>query len=370
MIINYIESKCFNFKTMRSSLTIAMLFIFTFAYSQDSIRTFWDGITQKSPYSKPFQSEMHSTMNKIEWGYNKSYSEFDLLEQKSTFVRPMVEVHLGFEVPIVAYGYGTKASTSKWGFGMRLPVSVHVLEDMWGPETAPVIDTDYRFGGPRVVGIRHVSDDGFVKNISFSWQTLLHECTHLGDEIAIYRMNENFPIKRINVSYEFTEFQLTLNDPEMIKDNNHAFRLGYIYRLSNRGLGWFSVREGIETNPGVVIAPSAYRAEYYAEYQMQRTKGFLASKRCVNVLSFDARERLHYGYPIYQLTDGVMTEKVMKENRELCLNLYLGYKFYPKVNDGQSVGLFFHAYKGLNPYGQLRNYPSYPFFGASLTYEP
>ena len=354
-------------------MTIAFLFVITFTYSQDSIRTFWDGIIQKSPYSKPFQSEMHSTMNKIEWGYNKSYSEFDLLGEKSRFVRPMVEVHLGFEVPLLAYGYGTKASTSKWGFGMRLPVSMHVLEDMWGPETAPVIDTDYRFGGPRVVGIRHISEDGFVKNVSFSWQTLLHECTHLGDEIAIYRMNLNFPIKRVNVSYEFTEFQMTLNDPEMAKDNNHSFRLGLLYRLSNRGLGWFSVREGIETDSGVVIAPSAYRTEFYAEYQMQRNKGFLASKRCVNVLSFEARERIHYGYPIYLLNNDGLTikeTKEMKEARELCLNLYLGYKFYPKVNDGQSVGLFFHAYRGLNPYGQLRNYPSYPFFGASLTYEP
>ncbi|MPN41337.1 hypothetical protein SDC9_188880 [bioreactor metagenome] len=54
---------------------------------------------------------------------------------------------------------------------------------------------------------------------------------------------------------------------------------------------------------------------------------------------------------------------------DVSFNFYLGYKFYP--NEGtQSVGLFLHVYKGLNPYGQLRNYPSYPFFGLSITYEP
>lgn len=34
------------------------------------------------------------------------------------------------------------------------------------------------------------------------------------NEIVIYRKDENFPIARINVSYEYTEFQVTLNDPD------------------------------------------------------------------------------------------------------------------------------------------------------------
>jgi len=338
--------------------------------AQDTIIHAWDGFILRSPYSNPFLSEMHSTLCKVELGYNKSYSEFDLLEEKTKFDRPMVELHVGFEAPIYAFGYGTKGSNRKWGFGLRLPLSVHVLEDMWGPETAPVINTDYRFGGPRMVAIRAISENRFIKNISFSWLTLFHECTHLGDEIVIYRMDENFPITRINVSYEFSEFQFTLNDPIKSDINYHSFRLGFLYRISNRGLGWFSVRKDVELTQELNIPATKFRSEYYAEYQFQRAKGFMANKRFVNVLSFEARNRVRYGYPIFKKVNGVWETKEIKEAMQLNFNFYFGYRFHPRLESCQSIGLFFHAYRGLNPYGQLRNYPSYPFLGLSLTYEP
>jgi hypothetical protein len=338
--------------------------------AQDSTQTILDGFLQNSRYCRPFVSEIHSSLSKVELGYNKSYAEFDLLEEKSRFSRPVVELHVGFEAPLFAFGYGSNSSNKNWGFGMRLPLSVHCLEDMWGPETAPVINTDYRFGGPRLIAIRNISESGFLKNISFSWLTIFHECTHLGDEIVIYRMQENFAITRINVSYEYTEFQVTLNDPEKTNDNYHSFKLGMQYRISNRGLGWFSVRKNIEVADTLDIEASKIRGEYYIEYQFQRTRGFLASKRFVNIISFETRYRVRYGYPLFQINNGVRETKSVKEAMSLNFNLYLGYKFYPKNNDKQSLGLFFHAYRGLNPYGQLRNYPGYPFFGLSLTYEP
>lgn len=342
----------------------------TCLYAQDTSMTFWDGFFMNSSYGKSFVSEIHSTQCKVELGYNKIESEFDLLEEKSRFQRPMVEVHVGFEAPLYASGYGIKGNNKDWGIGVRLPIGIHVLEDMWGPETAPVINTDYRFGSPRIVAIRKISGNRFLKNISFSWLPIFHECTHLGDEITIYRIDENFPITRINVSYEYTEFQVTLNDPEKSKDNCHSLKLGLMYRLSDRGLGWFSVRKDVELTQDLQIAESKYRTEYYAEYQYQRTRGFLASKRFVNVFSLEARNRVRYGYPLYRKVNNVWETKEMKEVMELCLNLYIGYKLHPRIEDNHSVGLFFHAYNGLNPYGQLRNYPSYPFFGISLTYEP
>jgi hypothetical protein len=328
-----------------------------------------DGFFASSNFSKPFLSEMHSVINKVELGFNKFNSEFDLLGEKSKFDRPMVELHVGYELPLYASGYSISKTERKWGFGARLPLSVHCLEDMWGPETAPVINTDYRFGGPKIMAIRKISDDKFIKNISLSWLTIFHECTHLGDELVIYRMDEKIPITRINVSYEFTELQLTLNDPVTRDENYQSFKLGIQYRISNRGLGWYSVRKDIEASDSVVIPASNYRTEFYAEYQLQRTTGFLASKRCVNVISFEVRDRLRYGYPIYNKVGTVWQAKEVKERMEFCFNLYVGYRFYPKIDRSNAVGLFFHAYRGVNPYGQLRNYPSYPFFGVSLTYE-
>lgn len=349
---------------------ILLLSIPSLLFAKDSTSCVWDGIGQSTNYSKPFLSEMHSTMCKAEVGYNKSYSEFDLLETKSKFSRPMAELHVGFDAPIYAYGYGTPGCYQKWGVGISFPLSVHVLEDLWGPETAPVINTDYRFGAPKLKAIYHVSDYNFIKNISLSWLPIFHECTHLGDEIIIYRIDENFPITRINVSYEYTEMQLTINDPIERDENYNSFRFGFAYRISNRGLGWYSVREDIEANKDIELKPSTHRSEYYIEYQAQRAKGFLASKRFVNVISMEVRNRLRYGYPLFvKDANGAWTSKAVNEQMELCYNLYAGYKFYPRVKQDQSLGLFLHAYRGLNPYGQLRNYPSYPFFGISITYE-
>ena len=357
---------------MKSTLTALTAVMLTFSvYSQnDTVSPAWDGFFESAAFAKPFVSEMHSTVSKAEFGYNRSYSEFDLLEEGSKFDRPMVEMHAGFEVPLYAIKFGKTEQTDKWGIAVSVPVSVHVLEDMWGPETAPVINTDYRFGSFRIRGIRYFSGNGFIKNISFSWLPIFHECTHLGDEITIYRKDENFPITRINVSYEYTEFQATINDPDKIRDNLHTLRFGLLYRISNRGLGWYSVRKDAELTTDLEIPTSNYRAEYYAEYQFQRTRGFLASKRFVNVLSFEVRNRLRYGYPLYKNVDGVWETTEVKEKMQFNFNLYLGYKFYPRSNSEHSVGLYFHGYRGLNPYGQLRNYPGYPFFGLSITYEP
>jgi hypothetical protein len=358
---------------MRKSLFIllSIFHVFSFvSYSQDSIRPAWDGFLESASYAKPFVSEMHSTISKVELGYNKSYAEFNLLEQNSKFDRPMVEMHAGFDAPLYAITFGTVGNKPKWGIAVSLPVSVHVLEDMWDPVTAPVINTDYRFGSARIRAIRYFSGNGFLKNISVSWLPLFHECTHLGDEITIFRMNDTFPITRINVSYEYTEFQLTFNDPDADRETRHSLRIGGLYRISNRGLGWFSVRKGVETQADLNIPESNYRAEYYAEYQFQRASGFLASKRFVNLLSFEVRNRLRYGYPLYKKVDNVWETTEVKEKMQVNFNLYVGYKFYPRSNNSQSIGLFLHGYKGLNPYGQLRNYPGYPFFGLSLTYEP
>ncbi|HOT13379.1 MAG TPA: hypothetical protein PK252_01340 [Bacteroidales bacterium] len=338
--------------------------------SQDTTAISWDGFFESAAFAQPFVSEMHSNVSKAELGYNKSYSEFDLLEEGSKFNRPMVELHAGFDIPLFANFSRDIDNKNKWGFAASVPVSVHVLEDMWGSETAPVINTDYRFGSFKLRLIRYFPNNRFIKNISFSWLPIFHECTHLGDEITIYRKDENFPITRINVSYEYTEFQATINDPDRIRENCHSLRLGFSYRISNRGLGWFSVRKDAELTTDLDIPASKYRGEYYLEYQFQRTQGFLASKRFVNVLSFEVRYRLRYGYPLFKKVDeGKWETTEVKEGMLFNFNLYWGYKFYPKTNFNHAVGFYFHGYRGLNPYGQLRNYPGYPFFGISLIYE-
>lgn len=343
------------------------------AVAQEPAAPWWDAWLESAPYGKPLVSEIHSTLTKIELGFSKEYSEFDLLESTSRFDRPIVEMHLGMDAPLYATTWADAQGRPRWGFAAVLPLSVHVLEDMWGPLTAPVINTDYRFGGPKFMAIRRFDDaasNRFLKNISLTWLPIFHECTHLGDEITIYRKDENLPITRINVSYEYTELQLTLNDPDGARETRHTLRLGGLFRLSDRGLGWFSVREDAELTVPLSIAPSDHRFEWYGAYQLQRTDGWLASSRIVNVVSFEARNRVRYGYPLFKKSDAGWDSIDVKEEMRWTFNLYVGWKFYPRSAGKQSVGLYFHGYRGLNPYGQLRNHPDYPFFGASLVYEP
>ncbi|HCL56304.1 MAG TPA: hypothetical protein DHW82_04755 [Spirochaetia bacterium] len=356
---------------MKQKLCFIFLFLlpFNFVFPSENSVSLLDGLFESLPFGKPFLSEIHSTMIKVESGYSKSYKEFNLEEEAKSFDRPVVEVHLGIEIPLYALRFGEdRNGTPKWGFKITIPLSIHVLEDMFDPITAPVINTDYRFGSPRLGLLYNFEGDGFFKNISFNWLPLFHECTHLGDEITIYRMDQNLPITRINVSYEYTELQITLNDPDKLQDNVHSFRFGALYRISDRGLGWFSVRQDSEITQDVVIPPSKYRFEFYFEYQFQRTEGFLASERAVNVFSFELRDRVRYGYPIYKLENGAWVGKDVKESMMWTFNLYFGWKFYSKSKEN-ALGLFIHLYNGINPYGQLRNYPGYPFFGISLTYD-
>ena len=357
-------------KIYSAILTIIMLICFTsISSSQGIFEALADGMLKSQNYSRPFVSQIHSTISKVEIGYNKSYDEYNLQEESKRFDRPVVEVHLGYEAPVFATNWGGTADKPKWGFAMTLPLSVHILEDMFEPVTAAVINTDYRFGSPKLLAIRYFEGDGFFKNISMTWIPMFHECTHLGDEIIIYRMDADFPVTRINVSYEYTEFQLTINDPDGTFDNNHSVRLGLVYRLSSRGYGWFDIEADALADKDYTIPESEQRAEYYAQYQYQRTEGFLASKRAQNVFSIEARHRVRYGYPIYMKEGDDWEVKEINETMMWTMNAYLGYRFYPK-SGGNSLGLFLHFYKGLNPYGQLRNYPSYGFLGLSLTYEP
>jgi hypothetical protein len=249
------------------------------------------------------------------------------------------------------------------------PMSVHVLEDMWEPETAPVIDTDYRYGSPQIGYIHNFSETDLIQNISFVLLPVGHECTHLGDEVVIYRKDNNLPITRINISYEYTEFFMTLNDPLASKDSAHSFRLGGLYRISDRGSGWFSIRPDIEASSTIEIEDSQYRHELYALYQFERSEGFLASKSIKNILSIEARNRVQYGVPIFKYEDGDWVQKDIEEQMVWTYNVYFGWEFSPKLNDTQSFGLYLHYYNGINPFGQLRNYPSYSFLGTTISYQ-
>ncbi|MFK5854593.1 MAG: hypothetical protein QM503_00590, partial [Bacteroidota bacterium] len=283
--------------------------------AQNDTTKFTDGFLRKFNFSRPFVAEVHSTINKIEVGYHRDFGPYNLSDKFAMYKRPMVEIHLGFDIPLYSFDIGNlNNNTPKWSFGLSLPVSIHVLEDMWEPITAAVIDVDYRFGSPRLSAITFFEDVGFYKNLSFSWLPIFHECTHLGDELVLAIDAKDYPLRRVNVSYEYTEFQITLNDPNGTMKTNHAFRIGARYRISDRGYGWFGVESFAVDTTIVEFEHSTHRFEWSVEYQLQRSHGFLAGKRIMNIFSLDVSSRVKFGIPVYQKVNDEWVAKDKQEN--------------------------------------------------------
>ena len=332
------------------------------------------GFLKPAHFARPFVAETHSYMTKLEGGYSQILKEFNIASSEDDGQRELkllIDAHLGVDLPLWSGNLHDEKGRATWSFAVSLPLSIHVLEDMFEALTAPVISTDYRFGAPLLRAIRRFHGGGFVKNVAVAWLPLYHECTHLGDEITIYRKDTELPITRINVSYEYTQLQLTLNDPDGGRDNNHSLRLGALMRLSDRDLGWYGVElEGTTSPEDLPLDRTDTRFELWAAYQWQRSEGFLASRCCVNVLSVEVRSRPQYGVPTFKEVEGVWVATRSHEKRRTSVNVYLGYRFYSEAEEHRSVGLYLHAMWGVNPYGQLRNVYPYRFFGMALSYEP
>lgn len=352
-------------------LLIGVLFLNYNAIAQKDSVNFADGFFRDINYGKPFVSELHSTINKVEIGYHKDYGPYNLTDKFALYKRPMVEIHLGFDAPLYSFDIGKLSdNTPKWDFGISIPVSIHVLEDMWEPITAAVVDVDYRFGSPKLSVIRFFEPTGFVKNLSFTWLPIFHECTHLGDELVLALKAVEYPISRVNVSYEFTEAQVTINDPNGTMETNHSFRLRGRYRISDRGFGWFGTESFAVDTSEIDFTHSTNKFEWNLEYQVQRTHGFMAGKRVMNIFSLDVSSRVKLGIPVFYKKDGQWVERDKVERNVITINTYFGWKFFGKGKNTHPLGLYLHYYKGINYWGQLRNQGDYGFFGFALTYEP
>ncbi len=321
-------------------------------------------------FTRPFAAQVHSPVVKIDIGATQVQNEYnisgDYSGDRNRNFKTFLNLDLGTQIPI----YSGEISPA-WGFGITLPASMHVFEDMFDSFTAPVINVDFRFGLPKLSAIYRLTDAGLFRNISVAWLPWFHESTHLGDEITIYRKNLNLPITRVNVSYEYTELFVTLNDPDGHRGNNHALRLGTMVRISNRGYGWYGVTNNFEANftGDLGLRNSTERFEVYLNYEFQRASGWLASSRALNIISFEVRNRVRYGIPTFILKDGMTTVKEVPEERTWTFNAMIGYKFLSAHEFSGSLGVYLHGYYGINPYGMLRNISNYRFLGIAFVYE-
>jgi hypothetical protein len=295
---------------------------------------------QQRTFYKPFASEISSTLSKISTGGTKS-----TLQNGDKIYSALTEIHLGVDLPLLY----NKNNFFTWQFFM--PVSIHVLWSTFEETTAPIVNNDYRFAFA-FAGIKYFDNNNFIKNISLKITPLAHESTHLGDEVSIYGLQYIDSFYRVNVSYEYYELGLVINDPDTIKGNLLSFKFGFM-GLINHNKGYYSLFED-EIGDRTFFKSDRW-AEYYIEVNYKKATGFLTTKTWHPEISVEFRNRVRYQY-----------EKPGKEDRVWCINAFIGYKFVPKHAKGiESVGNYFRYYNGINPYGQFRNI-DYRFLGYSI----
>ena len=126
------------------------------------------------------------------------------------------QISLGEELPIVTASNQVAdgpLSVGRWGVGLWIPVSFHVIED-FKDTSNPIVDTDYRFGF-MVKFQRQFEKVGL--GIRFvPWN---HESTHLGDEYTILASRDP-AFERINVSYENWEYGFSLEGGQLFSDGD------------------------------------------------------------------------------------------------------------------------------------------------------
>ncbi len=291
-------------------------------------------------FYKPMVSEVSSTLNNIFLGKSE-VNKFSGRDNKKLIIN---EIHLGYDIPLLY------VENPKFKWSVFFPVSTHMVWAPFEKTTSPIINNDYRFG-LSFAGIAIVNNP-YIKNISFKVTPFAHESTHIGDELTIEGFQSDDKFFRVNVSYEYYELGLTLNDPEVLKENTLSFRIGFMGLLkSNAGYYTYFENEIGDTT----LYASRRHGEVYTELNYKKTNGFLTNKQWHPNISVELRNRVKFDYG-----------NAEKEDRIWCINVYVGYDYVPKkIGAVKSIGHYFRYYKGVSPPGQLRNGIS-TFWGYSL----
>jgi hypothetical protein len=129
------------------------------------------------------------------------------------------QISLGDELPILTLSSQQAdgpIENGRWGLGLWIPVSFHVIED-FKDESAPIVDTDYRFG------FMTKFQCGCFENMRLGVRFVpwSHESTHLGDEYTIFAAVEDPSFERINVSYEYWEYGVSLEGGGLFNDDDN-----------------------------------------------------------------------------------------------------------------------------------------------------
>ncbi|MDC1107249.1 DUF1207 domain-containing protein [Prolixibacteraceae bacterium] len=321
----------------------------------------------KRDFGHYLYSDHYAPNLRVNLGMGANNREYNIDKSRTSSYLLLNETVVGGEIPLMYL----RNKSQNFYFSMSIPISFSVLFDFTESKTAPIINTDYRFALLELNMLRKFQGQ-HIKNISVKFIPFFHESTHIGDELTIYRQNNDFDIIRTNLSYESAKLSVMINDPCNKVERNHSFNVGCNMLLFGKN-GWYSISEeeanleGSLFNKGVSFGRvlSTRWFEGFLQYQYQNPDSKLALKNSMFIFSID--NSLRVGYDYSKTTD---QEKILyfQENNVYCVNTLCGWSFLNSQHQKSGVSLFLRAYHGLNYHGQFRNIHNYSFYGVSIQY--
>lgn len=258
------------------------------------------------------------------------------------------QITLGRELPIVGLRSERtdgRVGAGEWGAGLWIPVSFHMIED-FKDESAPIVDTDYRFGfmSKLQYGLR---EDVWLGLRFVPWA---HESTHLGDEYTIIASRRP-DFDRVNVSFEYLEYGVSIEKTFGADAAHLVLRHGGI--VLHGSDGYYSDHRLGEPPGTLTPTEKNFEPSIGLEIRGWRFRGR------DTFLSIDARHKLAYQF---------RRRPGEEESQHWSASVALG----RTVPEG-SVGIrlrdyFLHVYRGVNPYGQLRSQHDFWSVGLGWTF--
>ena len=259
---------------------------------------------------------------------------------------------------------GSFGADKQFGLSITISASAYLWMDLFESQTSPVLNTDYRIGMPTHTFI-HRLNRKFLKNYSIAWSPFKHESTHVGDEMQIQRVEAGYAIRRVNVSYNYTEFVFTLNEPEDRRVQCHTFRAGLMILWSPKE-GWYSIKESAGDGDASLAHSRVSPVEVYFQYQYQTPTsrhGFQG------IVSAEIRNRVVYGYDLTAKEGDA--DKSPSDHRRFTYNIFIGARYNIPGYDGyfSRFALGVRLYHGNCPFGHFRSIDNYSQVGISFVFQ-
>jgi hypothetical protein len=256
------------------------------------------------------------------------------------------DIDLGVELPLFGWesedSLGGRVSDGEFGVGLWVPIDFHMIEDLVD-DSAPIINTDYRFGGIIKLQYGLSADEWLAMRIFVG-----HESTHLGDEFSIIGQRV-FPrsFERINVSWEFLDVGM------LYERETWSVRGGVTATLPFRDTYYQTGPGTVTRSPIGSVTESTNWIDPYAGFEAEWEK-----PKWTSYLSGELRWRSVYDYH--------KVRPDAAEERQSSVNLIAGLKKTGNDNGFGRASPFARFYYGVNPHGQFRNQKDFKEFGIGL----